>query len=168
MSNLTEVEIFSCMRENLVLASEHCDQLAVDSLRGPIYQNLRDELELIEGCCKQAAQWREDMRWWPIGQLMGECHKRAGNWLRGYKIDGENVRLAIGELNQNFIELAKHLRSIIKLVDQTRHNRTGKVGMILPKPVHPFLREDRKHTVKLSAELRVSKGGILIPSGAGA
>lgn len=168
MSDLTEAEIFDCMRENLALAAEHCDNLAVESFHGEIYEKLRDELERIEGCCKQAAQWREDMRWWPIGQLMGECHKKAGGWLRGYKIDGETVRLAMGELNMNFVMLAKNLRAVIKLVDQTQHGKTGKAGAILPQPVKPFLREDRPHRVILPGGTAMSSGGIIIPRRAAA
>ena len=168
MSDLTENEIFDCMRENLVLAAEHCDRLAVESYNGDAYEKLRDELELIEGCCKQAAQWREDMRWWPIGQLMGECHKKAGGWLRGYKIDGETVHLAMGEKNENFVLLAKNLRRVIDLVDQTKNSRTGSVGAIVPQPARPFLRDDRKHAVSLPSHLRQTPGGIIIPAGAAA
>lgn len=164
MSNLTEVEIFSRMRESLALAAEHCDRLAIDSLRGPIYEKLRDELALIEGCCQQASAHREDTRWLPIGLLVAACHKKAGDWLRGYKIDGETVHLAMGELNLNFVELAKHLRSLAKAVDQYQHARTNHVGMIVPEPVRPFLREDRKHRVLLPDVSGVSSGGILIPS----
>ncbi len=163
MSDLSEQEIFDCMRENLALAAEHCDKLAVESLRGDNYEKLRDELELIEGCCKQAAQWREDMRWWPIGQLMGECHKKAGGWLRGYKIDGETVRLAEGELNLNFVKLAENLRAIIKLVDQTKNSRTGKSGAIIPAPVKPFMRQDRKFGYR--ASLGMTAGGIITLGG---
>lgn len=168
MSDLTEAEIFDCMRENLALAAEHCDQLAVESLKGEVYEKLRDELEKIEGCCKQAAQWREDMRWWPIGQLMGECHKKAGGWLRGYKIDGETVHLAIGELNMNFVKLADNLRAVIKLVDQTKNGKTGQSGAIIPKPVLPFMRENRQHRVVLPGGTAISSGGIIIPAGVSA
>ena len=166
MSDLTEIEIFDCMRENLTLAAENCDALAVRSLKGDAYEKLRDQLELIEGCCKQAAQWREDMRWWPIGQLMGECHKKAGGWLRGYKIDGETVHLAMGELNLNFVKLAENLRAVVKLVDQTKNNSTGKAGAIIPDPVKPFLREDRQYAVRLPE--RMTSGGIILPSRAAA
>lgn len=167
-STLTEVEIFARMRESLALAAEHCDHLAVESLRGPIYEKLRDELALIEGCCQQASAHREDTRWLPISLLMAECHKKAGGWLRGYKIDGETVKLAMGELNLHFVELAKHLRSLLKVVEQYQTQRTGRVGMIVPVPVRPFLREDRKHRVRLPDVAGVTNGGILIPTGVAA
>ena len=168
MSNLTEVEIFDCMSENLQLAAQHCDELAVTSLRGEVYSKLRDELELIEGCCQQASAHREDTRWLPIGMMMGECHKRAGDWLRGYKIDGEWVKPGLGELNLNFVELAKHLRSIQKLSDDMRTKATGKVGMILPETPREFMRENRKHRVVLPGLGAMSPGGIIIPHGAAA
>ena len=164
MSDLTEAEIFDCMRENLVLAAEHCDQLAGESVRGEVYEKLRDELERVEGCCKQAATWREDMRWSPIGQLMGECHKRAGGWLRGYKIDGEHIAVSAGELNLNFTKLAENLRAVIKLVDQTKNERTGKSGAIIPQPIKPFMRTDRKYGWRGAAT--ISKGGIILPASA--
>lgn len=169
MSNLTEVEIFSRMRECLALAAEHCDQLATDSLRGPIYEKLRDELGFIEGCCQQASAHREDTRWLNIGHLMAKCHKMAGDWLRGYKSpEGESVHHAPGELLKCFQLLANNLRAIVKLVDQTQHSRTGHVGMIVPEPVRPFLREDRKHRVKLPGGMTATPGGILIPRGVAA
>ena len=150
------------MRENLALAAEHCDRLAEERYSGGAYEMLRDELEKIEGCCKQAAQWREDMRWWPIGQLMGECHKKAGGWLRGYKIDGETVHLAMGEKNMNFVKLAENLRAVIRLIDQTKNSKTGKAGAIIPEPVKPFMREDRKFGYRAA----LSPGGIILPGAA--
>ena len=159
MSDLTEAEIFECMRENLALAAEHCDHLAIESYNGGAYEMLRDELEKIEGCCKQASQWREDMRWWPIGQLMGECHKKAGGWLLGYKIDGETVHIAMGEKNLNFVKLAENLRAVIRLVDQTQRGKTGKAGAIIPEPVKPFMRDNRKFGYRAS----LSPGGIILP-----
>ena len=38
MGALTEVEIFSCMAENLRLAAQHADDLAVKPFKGPIYE----------------------------------------------------------------------------------------------------------------------------------
>ena len=166
MSNLTEVEIFDCMSENLQLAAQHCDELAATSLRGEVYSKLRDELELIEGCCQQASAHREDTRWLPIGLVMGECHKRAGDWLRGYKIDGEWVKPGQGELNQNFVELAKHLRSLLVVCERTRNERTGTVGAILPETPRPFLREDRPHRVVMPDNFTQAPSGLFIPASA--
>jgi hypothetical protein len=156
MSNLTEIEIFDRMAENLRLAAQHCDELAVYSRKGQPYEDLRDELELIEGCCQQASAHREDTRWLPIGLLMRECHDKAGGWLRGYKIDGETVALAMGEMNQNFVELAKHLRSLLDKVEELRTRRTGVKGMILP-----YMPPEQRNV----SHSGYSRGGIIIPEG---
>lgn len=160
-STLTEVEIFARMRESLALAAEHCDHLAVESLRGPIYEKLRDELALIEGCCQQASAHREDTRWLPISLLMAECHKKAGGWLRGYKINGVTVKFASGHINPLFRMLADNLRAMIKAIDQTKNQRTGRVGMILPDMLPGPHRETRQHRVQLPR----TPGGILLPAG---
>lgn len=168
MSDLTEAEIFDRMSESLRLAAEHCDNLAVDSVKGPIYENLRDELELIEGCCKQASQWREDMRWWPIGAQMAECHKRAGDWLRGYKIYGVRVAVAEKEKNLNFVVLAGLLRQVLKMVENLRTTKAPKLGMILPEPIKPFMREagERQHRVQLPDGVVKTPGGLYVPQSA--
>ena len=163
MGALTEVEIFSCMAENLRLAAEHCDDLAVKPFKGPIYENLREELSLIEGCCKQAAFWRSDDRWLDIGLDMAKAHKLAGGWLRGYKINGVRIKIAEGEKNLCFVELAKVLRKLLEKCEGYRTDRTGRVGMIVREPIRPFMRDDRKHRVRLP--FAMSPGGIIIPHG---
>ena len=82
MSALTEIEIFDRMRESLRIAAECAEALAIEDVRGREYTVLREHLKLIEGCCIQAANWREDTRWLPLGRLVAECHQKAGNWLR--------------------------------------------------------------------------------------
>jgi len=166
MSNLTETEIFAKTAECLRLAAEDCDELAVNYFRGPVYERFRAKLGFIEGCCQQASAHREDTRWLPIGRLMAECHKKAGGWLRGYKIDGEWVKPGHGELNQNFVELAKHLRALLKVVEELQTKATGKVGMILPETPRPFLREDRPHRVVLPNEFTQAPSGLFIPASA--
>ena len=164
MGALTEIEIFDCMATNLRLAAEHCDELAVKPLKGPIYEKLRDELALIEGCCKQASAWREDTRWLNIGLLMADCHKKAGGWLRGYKIYGTRVKLEPGHLNLCFVKLAENLRALLTACDAIKNKKAPKLGMIVPEPVRPFMRDDRPIRVMLPPSM--SKGGILIPHGA--
>ena len=166
MSNLTEIEIFAKMAECLRLAAEDCDELAVNYIRGPVYEKLRAELGFIEGCCQQASAHREDTRWLPIGRLMAEVHAKAGGWLRGYKIDGEWVKPGQGELNQNFVELAKHLRSLLVVCERTRNERTGTVGAILPETPRPFLREDRPHRVVMPDNFTQAPSGLFIPASA--
>ena len=163
MGALTETEIFDRMATSLTLAAELCDQLAKIPLKGPTYNRLRTELRLIEGCCKQAAAWREDTRWLPIGRSMAECHQRAGDWLRGIKMpDGSRVKLAAGTMHPCFEMLAKNLRALKRVADDTKNKATNKLGMILPTP----LAAPHRDTVPVGYRApNVSKGGIIIPSG---
>ena len=77
MSALTEIEIFQRMRESLRIAAECAEALAIEDVRGREYTVLREHLKLIEGCCIQAANWREDTRWLPLGRLVAECHQKG-------------------------------------------------------------------------------------------
>ena len=163
MGALTEREIFDCMATNLKLAAEHADDLAVKPFKGPIYELYREELSLVEGCCRQASAWREDTRWLDIGLKMAEAHKLAGQWLRGYKINGVRVKVAEGEKHLCFVKMAELLRALLKKCEETRDQKTGHVGMIVPEPIRPFMRDDRKHRVQLP--FAMSPGGIIIPHG---
>lgn len=163
MGALTETEIFSQLSQNFNLAAEHCEDLAKLPAKGPTYRKLIQELKLIEGCCRQASAWREDTRWLNIGLMMAEAHKRAGDWLRGYKTDGVRIKIAEGQLHPMFMKLAENLRAGQKLAEQFRTQRTGRVGMILPEPLPGPFRETRQHRVMLPR----TPGGIIIPSGVG-
>lgn len=120
MGALTEVEIFACLTENFRQAAENCEKLAAVPARGPVYNAFRHQLLLIEGACQQAAVWRQDCRWYDIGMMMGEAHKRAGNWLRRHYP------------RPLFIKLAENLRAAHMLAEDCRTRATGRVGMILP------------------------------------
>ena len=133
MGALTEIEIFDCMTSNLKLAIEACDALARIPLKGATYDKLRKTLRLIEGTCKQAAAWREDTRWLPLGMQMGRVHQMAGDWLRGIKMpDGTRVKITDGELHPCFVKLAENLRGLLKIAENYRTKATGRRGMILP------------------------------------
>jgi len=133
MGNLTEPEIFSCLSENFRLAAEDCDKLAKLPRKGPTYARLRDKLELLEGACRQAAMWRGDARWLQIGLMMAECHRRAGEWLRGIKVpNGPRVKLAPGHIHPLFTKLAENLRAAQVRAEEFRTKATGTVGPILP------------------------------------
>ena len=132
MGALTETEIFACLAENLTLAAEECERLAVLPAAGPTYNSLRHRLRLIEGACRQASAWREDTRWLPIGLMMHEAHDRAGNWLRGF------------HPRKLFLMLAENLRMLAMTARDLQHNATGRVGMILPEPLaSPIKTQDR-------------------------
>lgn len=161
MGALTEIEIFACLRENLVLAIEHCDDLASLPLKGTTYDKLRHELRLIEGCCRQASAWREDTRWLPIGKLMAEAHQKAGGWLRGYKdpLTGQRIKFAPGVQNPLFRMLADNLRGLLKAVDGLKSRPTGRVGMILPEE----LPGPHRDTVPVGWR---PQGGLILPDSA--
>lgn len=162
MAKLTEAEIFDCLETNFRLAAEHCEDLAKLPRKGPTYKKLIEELKLCEGACRQAAVWREDSRWFPIGLLMEEAHKRAGNWLRGVPQPGGGSRpLAEGVLHPCFMKLADNLRLALKLAMQTKTQATHHRGMILPAQL-PGPHRDTVPVGWTPALARTS-GGIILP-----
>lgn len=150
MGRLTEGEIFACLAENFKLAAEHCEDLARLPAKGLIYAKLREELKLIEGAARQAGQFRDDARWFQIGLMMGEAHKRAGTWLRGH------YPAVL------FTKLADNLRKGEALAESYRTSRTHRVGMILPKPLPAPIRTQGR-SVQVRLPERVSPGGIILP-----
>jgi hypothetical protein len=125
MGELTEREIFGCMAENFSKAAECCVKLAEEPKMGPTYRQLRTSLKLIEGCCRQAAYWREDGRWLPMGLVMEEAHKRAGYWLRYH------------HPRPLFLKLAENLRGAHKAAEMLKNMKTGTTGLILPNSYAP-------------------------------
>lgn len=180
MSQLTEAEIFDCLRTNFRLAAEHCDLLAKLPGRGPTYDKFRAELKLIEGACRQAACWREDAGgvgaplgfagthgleavrlgetdsagWLEVAHMMGAVHQKAGDWLRGHYP------------RPLFAKLAEVLREMHRQMERRRQSRTGKAGLILP-PLRPGPHRDtRPVQVALPASreaARITAGGLLLP-----
>jgi hypothetical protein len=165
MGALTEQEIFDCMRENCAKAAAHCEDLAKRQRRGPVYNLLREELKLIEGCCRQACQWREDARWLNVAKDVAKAHVLAGEWLRGVKV-GKGPRRAIpeGERHPLFMKLAEILRNLAKQAEKLKNQRTGRSGMILPL-IRDNFRETRQHRVKLPDGMAMTPGGLIIPHG---
>jgi hypothetical protein len=163
MGALTEAEIFSCLSENFVLAAQHCEDLARLPRKGPSYSALRNELRLIEGAARQASVWRQDTRWLQIGLYVAEAHKRAGDWLRGYRLpSGQRVAIREGQLHPLFVKLAENLRSGHRKAEEFRTKATNRVGMILPKPVV----NAGPHRETTPVGYRKTVGGLLIPGSA--
>jgi hypothetical protein len=157
MGHLTEREIFDCLVDNLKSAAQSCEYLARSPKKGPTYHKLRKELKLIEGAARQAGHWRRDARWLQIGLYMEECHKRAGDWIRGIQQpDGSRRPISFGQMHPLFVKLAEVLRASHKGALDLRDKATGKVGAILPKPQ----RVDRP--VGAPIGWRKSSGGILV------
>ena len=159
MARLTESEIFDCLATNFRLAAEDCDKLAVVPEKGFVYHALRSKLKLLEGACRQAAAWRGDARWYPIGLQMEQCHQRAGEWLRGVKTEAGRMPHTQAELHTLFTLLAKALRQLHGVAENLRTKATGKVGLILPTPGRAPHRETRPVQVR-------TPGGIILPAGA--
>ena len=164
MSALTEIEIFDCMAENLRLAAQDCELLATEPMKGFIYDRFRKSLKLVEGACRQASVWRQDTRWLPIGVQMSECHKRAGDWLRGVvQPDGHRAPIPFGQKHPLFLKLAEILRALLKQVGSLRTSATGRTGMILPNVAPSPFRETRQHSVSLPAGLTQRASGLIVP-----
>ena len=140
MSDLTEREILDCLYTNLKSATQNCRLLAELPMRGPTYNQLRKELKLIEGACRQIAHWREDSRWLQIGLLMEECHRRSGTWLR---------KFAPRPL---FILLATNLCSLFVICNNLETKKTGIRGAILPE----------ENTIP--TQFRKNSSGLILPS----
>ena len=168
MGALTEAEIFDCMADSLRKAIDHCEQLAIKPLRGPIYNSFRQELKLVEGTCRQASAWREDTRWLPIGVMMEQCHQKAGDWLRGVvdPVTKRRTPIAEGQKHPLFVKLAENLRAILQGVEDLRTKAAGRMGMILPATPRAETRtHGRSVQVSLPAGMHRHPSGLIIPDG---
>lgn len=162
MGALTEAEIFGCLSENLRLAAQDADTLATSPRKGQTYDAFRKRLKLIEGACRQAAAWRQDCRWYPVGMQMAKVHATAGAWLRGAKHEGRRIALTPAEQKERFTKLAAVLRSFHTVAEDLRTKATGRVGMILPRELPGPHRDTRP------VHISRTPGGIIIPAGVAA
>jgi hypothetical protein len=161
MGALTEVEIFDCMYDNLQKAAQHAVDLAKLPAQGPTYQKFREEMLLIEGCCRQASAWREDSRWLGVGMVIAQALARTGNWLRGYRVEGTMGKVFYSR--DLYLMLADNLRGIAKVIEGLRHNATGQMGMILPEMPNVSRTQSRPVQVLAPAPAEVrSPGGIIL------
>lgn len=152
MSELTEREILACLKENLRLGAENADKLAAGE-RGPIYLHLRRELRLVEGCCRQMSGWREDTRWLPFGMKVVEAQLRCGQWLRSK------------EPAWRFKGLAEILRHALAQALDLERKKTGRIGMIVPKPFAAPTRTDvRPISVPGNYMKDIGSKGVLLDS----
>lgn len=131
MADLTETEIFDCLRTNLRKAAENCENLAKLPAQGPTYLKLREQLELIEGASRQAGAWRSDMRWNAFGYEMHRFHERIGDAIRSHAA------------RKIFIRMASMIRGALAEAERLRTARTGRRGLILPKVQPGPLRQGR-------------------------
>jgi hypothetical protein len=166
----SEIEVFSFLADHFAKAASACDDLARNRRRGPVYNELRHDLEKIENMCRIANYMRQDARWLQVGLRMHAAHQCAGDWLRGVprKPDAQGkpqppMAIPEGELHPLFVRLAEFLREQAKEADRLRRERTGRVGMILPRMlVPPGVRQPTNYRV---TPLHKSSGGVIIPRG---
>src|ERR1017187_4199497 len=169
MSALTEVEIFDCLASNFNLAAEHCEDLAKLPKKGPTYVKLRAELKLLEGACRQTAYWRQAARMLRIGLYMEAGHKRAGDWLRGYKLpSGQRVTHREGTIHPLFMKLAENLLAGHQQAARLRNRKAGRAGTILPKAMPAPHRDTRPVQVLMPDGFQKRRSGLIVPSGAAA
>lgn len=169
MGALTEREIFSCLEENCRLAIDSAEQLAKSPIRGTSYDQFGKSIDLIIGCLRQACYWRQDARWLTREENLSIIYQMSGNWLRGVSIgQGPKRRYTEGQLHPCFSLVADKLREMHKGVVALRDSSTGRVGMILPRPVENF-RETRPHRVgELPLAMMKTPAGLIVPSGVAA
>ncbi len=164
MSDLTENEVLDRLKSSLKEAGQAAVTLSLLTRIGPAYTKLREHLLLVEGCCRQIAAMRDDARWYPLGMLMAEAHKRSGNWLRGFKFQGKRIYINGQSRNQNFTLLAQNLAFMLVGVEKLQHDKTGVRGPILPDVGTEHRAVGAPVPVSLPDHLKVSAGGVILPS----
>lgn len=122
MAELTEREIKSCWRENMLGAADDCNLLMALPAQGVTYARLRDRLGLAEGACRQMCQWREDARWLYLAPRLEILRDMAM-----HMINQRQPRVLYKQLGQT-------LRQIVAFCDDLENKATGRMGMIVPEP----------------------------------
>lgn len=143
---LTEREIFDQMKNQLRSAIADCKLIAQEPRSGVHFVRLRKSLKLIEGCCRQAAHWREDSRWLGPGLHMEHAHQIAREWLDRPSVKAKKM----------FTLLGAALTRMLKDLEALETRATGKVGRILVP---------RISASPLSAlPVRRMPGGLIVPA----
>lgn len=151
MSALTETEIFDCMATNLREGAECCDKLAVSPKQGPLFDAMRKHLKLIEGCCRQAAHWREDTRWLPLGIDFERAHQLARRWI----VEHYSRKM--------FTLLAGKMRELEKIAIDLRDRKPPKLGLIMPGMLADPTQRNAQIVVPKMPKRR--KSGLIVPPG---
>ncbi len=139
---LTEKEIFDQMKSQLRSAIADCELIAKYPRSGAPFISLRKSLKLVEGCCRQAAHWREDARWLGVGLQFEKAHQIARSWLHCPSIKTKKM----------FTLLAAALRSNLVQLQRLETAATGHVGAILT-PWTPSKTLDLGNTHRLPSGL---------------
>ena len=164
MSDLTEAEVIDRLKQSLREAGEASLALAGHPYKGVAYKALRDNLLLVEGCCRQLCYMREDYRWITLGGKMGEAHRRSLNWIRGRKRDdGSRAKLSASERHPLFDALAQNLAFMLASVDMMLTKRTGVMGKLLPTLPAAERKVGAPVPVSVPKGMTKTKGGLLLP-----
>jgi hypothetical protein len=154
-SDLTEAEIFSTMKDRLRSAIADCRFIANFPVAGPTYKRLRQSLKLVEGCCRQAAYFRQDARWFGPGRYAEEAHQRARLWLHRPSVQTHKL----------FTKLADALEQWMKDLERLEKMPSGRVGTILPKPQRAPLQSGRPVSVIMPSGVALKKTAQSLPVG---
>lgn len=157
MTGTTEVELFDQLTSNLKAAISECETLAAlhpvlrgeapQPFRGPAYIRLRENFKLMEGSCRQIAQWREDTRWLPLGLYFEECHQKAMKWV-AQKAPPHMFKFLVVQLAGAFV-MVERLRTAKTDKLPEGYARQGVLGTILPTPLEGPHRDTTPVQVKL-------------------
>jgi hypothetical protein len=161
MSDLTEHDVVRQMKESLRQAGDAAVELSESPIKGPGYRRLRENLLLVEGCCRQLAAMRDDSRWLAIGFYMAEAQKRSRKWLVGGKDPVTGVRFATSMSVRHplFDRLAQNIAFMLASVERLLTAATGVVG----RPILPEVRHERRIGAPVGWEK--SSRGIILPTG---
>lgn len=120
----TEIEIKDMWRQSMLGAADDAQLLAVLPAQGATYKRMRERLKLAEGACRQMCHWREDARWLVLPFQLAALHEMTRSMIVSH------VPRPL------FLKMEETLRKIVRDADELENKATGRVGMILPKPLH--------------------------------
>lgn len=109
------------MKNQLRSAAADCDLIAKFPQSGEAFKRMRKSLKLVEGCCRQAAHWREDARWLSPALHMEHAHQIAREWLHRPTVQSKKL----------FTGLAAALRQILADLLKLETMPSGRVGSII-------------------------------------
>lgn len=153
MNHLTEAEIFGRLKDNLRSAAADCDAIANNPQSAVAFTRMRASLKICEDMCRLAAVFRDDARWFTPGLVMEQAHQIARKWLHRPTVQSKKL----------FTGLAAALRKIHADLGVLETQATGRIGMIVPKPLEGPVRSGRPIQVP-QMPFRKTAGGIILPT----
>lgn len=125
MSDITENEILSCHIQALKEAKGACELLGKNAMegylapRGHHYGNLTRALNALEGSARQMCHFRSDARWLKLGIFYAKVMRTA-------------QAKFVAQHWKAFHDMQPIFDKGLLNMDALRHNRTMRVGSILP------------------------------------